>query len=223
MPQPRPPPHDPFTTTSTTAGLSSGPSLRPQPANPSLRSTATAASTRTRQGRDLFAPTLSRRPTTRGTPRLDDDVLPDSESEQELGVASRQRQQLRRIRQGSPESRPTRSKPKPQQPVEDLDIVNRQQDGSYILGGPGLVGIPAVPAVFGQNLAETVDQEDAAIARKYFMSGAHMGSRASRHAEDEFERERPEVMMRMREQALAKLEDERWMYEPSDRYQNGGP
>jgi hypothetical protein len=86
------------------------------------------------------------------------------------------------------------------------------------------------------------DQEDAGFARKYFTSGAHMGSRSSRHAEDgkwillnevvvqllilrlaEFERERPEVMMRLREQVLAKLEDERWMYEPAERHMAGGP
>jgi sirohydrochlorin ferrochelatase len=68
--------------------------------------------------------------------------------------------------------------------VEDLEIVNRQPDGSYILGGSAVLGVPAVANVFGQDLADTIDQEDAAIARKYFTSGAHMGSKGSRHAED---------------------------------------
>lgn len=132
--------HDPFTTTSNAAG-------------PSLRTNASAASTRTRQ--QLFAPSLSRRPTSRTTPRVDDDVLPDSDSEQENATAQRQRRQVRRIRHGSPEGRHGRTKPKqqPQAQIEELDIVNRQPDGSYLLGGPTM-GILAAPTVFGQDVAE---------------------------------------------------------------------
>lgn len=132
--------HDPFTTTSNAAG-------------PSLRTNASAAPTRTRQ--QLFAPALSRRPTSRTAARAEDDVLPDSDSEQENVTAHRQRQQHRRIRHGSPEGRHPRLKPKqqPQAHVEEPDIVNRQPDGTYLLGGSG-VGLPTVPTVFGQDVAE---------------------------------------------------------------------
>ncbi|OTA24276.1 hypothetical protein BTJ68_13037 [Hortaea werneckii EXF-2000] len=55
-----------------------------------MRPTASTASTRTRhqQPRDnLFAPNLSRRPTARSTPKLDDEVLADPESEAEAAAA----------------------------------------------------------------------------------------------------------------------------------------
>lgn len=133
--------HDPFTTTSNAAG-------------PSLRTNASAASTRTRQ--QLFAPSLSRRPTTsRTTPRVEDDVLPDSDSEQENVTTPRQRQPVRRLRHASPGDRHGRFKPKqqPQAQAEELEIVNRQPDGSYLLGG-STMGVLAAPTVFGQDVAE---------------------------------------------------------------------
>lgn len=132
--------HDPFTTTSNAAG-------------PSLRTNASAAPTRTRQ--QLFAPSLSRRPTGRATPRVDDDVLPDSDSEQENVTAPRQRQPVRRIRHASPEGRHGRLKHKqpPQVQAEELDIVNRQPDGTYLLGN-STMGVLAVPTVFGHDVAE---------------------------------------------------------------------
>lgn len=132
--------HDPFTTTSSAAGSS-------------LRTNASAASTRTRQR--LFAPALSRRPNSRTTPRAEDDVLPDSDSEQENVTVQRQRQQHRRIRHGSPEGRHSRLKTKqqPQPPTEEPDIVKRQPDGSYLLGGP-TIGLVSAPTVFGQDVAD---------------------------------------------------------------------
>ena len=127
-------PHDPFTdaplrpTTSNATSLSTQPSLRNQTSQNSLRSNASAASNRARQHQGLFAPSLSKRPTSRTTPRVEDEVLADSESEQDL--AARQRQ-LRRIRHGSPEGKHSRLKAKQD---EEQDFVNRQPDGSYLLG-----------------------------------------------------------------------------------------
>lgn len=39
--------------------------------------------------------------------------------------------------------------------------------------------------------------------------------------EAEFEEARPAMMMRLREEVMAKLENERWLYEPTDRFQGG--
>ncbi|CZT21236.1 uncharacterized protein RCC_07099 [Ramularia collo-cygni] len=199
---------DPFTTTSN------GPPLR--------KTNASAASTRTRQ--QLFAPTLSRRPTSRTTPRIDDDVLPDSNSEQEN--STRQRRHARRLRGGSPvEGRGGRARSKQQ--VEELEIVNRQPDGTYLLDGMSMGLLAAPTPVFGQDMADSADAMDAAIARRYFACGAHMSSnrRSTKHDEDlhaEFERERPEIQLRLREKALARLQDAKWMYEPVDRFQSSG-
>jgi len=100
----------------------------PLRAQQGVRPTASTASAQTRQQRDLFAPSLSRRPTSRSTPRIEDEVLADPDSEEEL-IGQRQKQ-LRRIRQGSPEHKHSRLKP---QQEEEPDIVNRQSDGSYLL------------------------------------------------------------------------------------------
>lgn len=37
----------------------------------------------------------------------------------------------------------------------------------------------------------------------------------------EFERETPELMASLRNQVMQKLEDEKWLYEPADRFQPG--
>lgn len=126
-------PDDPFAdgalrATNSNAAARHPPVLRNQPSHHSLRSAAASTtSTRSRQQRDLFAPTLSRRPTSRATPRIEDDVLADSNSEQELELQRRRR--LRSVRHASPVSRLGRSR---QRQEEDVDIVNRRPDGGYI-------------------------------------------------------------------------------------------
>ena len=151
--------HDPFTdaplrpTTSNSNALNAQPSLRSHTSQHSLRSNASTASNRPRQQRDnLFAPSLSRRPTSRATPRVEDEVLADSESEQDL--AARQRQ-LRRIRHGSPEGKHSRLKAKQE---EELDFVNRQPDGSYLLGVAGFGETVAVPQMSVPKSEEELDQ-----------------------------------------------------------------
>ncbi|KAI7561914.1 hypothetical protein KC317_g8763, partial [Hortaea werneckii] len=110
-----------------------------------MRPTASTASTRTRhqQPRDnLFAPNLSRRPTARSTPKLDDEVLADPESEAEAAAAAQRRRQTTRARQGSPESRLASGKARvrteelPEVEEEEVvgEIVNRREDGGYLLG-----------------------------------------------------------------------------------------
>ena len=100
----------------------------PLRAQQGMRPTASTASARPRQQRDLFAPALSRRPTSRSTPRVEDEVLADPDSEEEM--AGQRQKHIRRIRQGSPEGKYSRLKP---QQEEEPDIVNRQPDGSYLL------------------------------------------------------------------------------------------
>lgn len=189
MPPPRAP-HDPFTTSSNAAS-----SLRHQQSQTNLRSHASSASTRTRQPPNLFAPALLRRPTGRTTPRVEEDVvLPDSDTDQDVSLlgqaAQRPRQQgLRRVRHASPDNgRHGRTRPRQQQ-VDELDIVNRQPDGSYLLGASTL-GIAAPPAMFalgqqdGDMTPEQLDNYHRDLARRYFTSGTHMGGRHSKAAEE---------------------------------------
>lgn len=102
--------------------------LRPTSLNPSLRVQASQAPSRVRPQRDLFAPALLRRPTSRATPRVADEVLADPDSDEENATHQHLQQQrrLRRIRGASP-LRPRGD--------EDVEIVNRQPDGGYLLGG----------------------------------------------------------------------------------------
>lgn len=133
MPSVRPQ-HDPFTDAPLRPSASLGSSshnLRGQASQHSLRSTASTANSRSRQQTNLFAPSLSRRPTSRATPSFDDDVLADETEEDELTssqVARQQRQRHGKIRHGSPESKHARlQKSKP----EDVEFVKRRTDGGY--------------------------------------------------------------------------------------------
>lgn len=153
MPPARHNPHDPFTTSSTASGTG----LRTQASQQSLRSTASAASTsasRTReQQRDqLFAPSLSRRPTSHT--RVEDKVLADSSSEQEL-----------RSR------RPRAQHKSRQQQAEEQDIVKRDAQGNYLLGGSDLGMGGTVPAV------KPLVQEDEDEARMGMLNTATVGDK----------------------------------------------
>ncbi|KAK5167355.1 uncharacterized protein LTR77_007054 [Saxophila tyrrhenica] len=207
------PPLQPTTSNST--------SLRSQTSQHSLRSNASSASTRPRQPNNLFAPSLSRRPTSRATPRVDDEVLADSDSEQDLPVQTRQRQ-LRRTRHGSPEGKQNRQKPKQE---DELEFVNRQPDGSYLLGVSGYGEATAVPQIGQLQTEDEADQAEldahyVSVARQYFSSGAALGERSGskKHEEADFEQLRLPMMMRLREQVMQQLEEERWRYEPLDRF-----
>ncbi|KAK3713904.1 hypothetical protein LTR37_008154 [Vermiconidia calcicola] len=220
-------PQDPFTdaplrpTTSNATSLAPNGPLRNQSSQQSLRSNASAASTRTRQQREgLFATSQARRPANRATPHVEDEVLADSDSEQDLVTQRQKQQQLRRIRHGSPEGKLNRSKPKQD---KELDFVNRQPDGSYLLGGGGFgetVAVPQLPVTKTEE--EQVDAHYEAISRQYFASGASLGGRSSKKHEEELELLRLPMMMRLREQVMQQLDDERWQYEPLDRFRPAG-
>lgn len=145
-------PHDPFTDAPlrpTTSNANT--QLRSQTSQHSLRSNTSNTSGRPRQQRDLFAPSLSRRGT---TPRFEDEVLADSDSEQDL-TAQRQKQ-TRRIRHGSPDVKYGRVKGKQD---EEQDFVNRKPDGSYLLGVAGFGETVAVPQMSLPKTEEEREQD----------------------------------------------------------------
>ncbi|KAF2208682.1 hypothetical protein CERZMDRAFT_87493 [Cercospora zeae-maydis SCOH1-5] len=235
MPMSRAAVHDPFTTSSTTAS-----SLRSHHPQTNLRShnASSAATARTRQpAANLFAPSLLRRPTSRTTPRVEEDVvLPDSDSEADISLLVQTRQpqlqqlqQTRRTRHGSPDTG-RHGRLRPRQQAEEQDLVNRQPDGSYLLGACTL-GIAAPKTMFApaqQDGEGTPDQEDTyhrELARRYFTSGAHISGRHSKTMEDgrffpthQYEQEKTQLMAGLRTQVMHKLEDEKWLYEASDRF-----
>lgn len=133
--------HDPFTDAPlrpTTANATSlappAHNLRGQASQHSLRSNASTASSRSRQQGNLFAPSLSRRPTSRATPSFDDDVLADEEDEEELAAAQQQQRRggLRhaRLKHGSPESKHARLQKAKQE--AEVEFVVRRSDGGYL-------------------------------------------------------------------------------------------
>ena len=80
-------------------------------------------------------------------------MLADSDSERDF-AAQRQRQ-LRRIRHGSPEGKYSRLKVKQE---EEHDFVNRQPDGSCLLGVAGLGETVAVPQMTVPKSEEEIEQ-----------------------------------------------------------------
>ncbi|KAI7182516.1 hypothetical protein KC363_g8723 [Hortaea werneckii] len=200
-----------------------------------MRPTASTASTRTRHQKprdNLFAPNLSRRPTARSTPKLEDEVLADPESEAEAAAAAQRHRQTRRARQCSPEGRIAGGKARvkteelPQKEDEAVvvgEIVNRREDGGYLLGvsagNEALAQHLFAPELKAELEVAETDAQDAANARSYWTSGVALGGRGSKKMEEEFDEIAPTLMVRLREQAMQKIESERWMYEPLDRYQ----
>ncbi|KAK5134860.1 hypothetical protein LTR08_006092 [Meristemomyces frigidus] len=212
------PAHDPFTE-APLRPTNGNPALRAQTSQQTLRPSASAATARTRQQRDLFAPSLSRRPISRNTPHVEDGVLADPDSEEEM-AGQRQRHMMRRVRQGSPEGKQSRPKPKQE---EELDIVNRQANGSYLLGisasNEGVAPQQLSEEMQMEQEAAEMDEEDITTARSYFTSGAGMSGRSSKKSDEEYDAVAPAMMIRMREVAMQKIEKDRWLFEKMDRYQ----
>lgn len=154
-------------TTSNATSLASTSSLRAQTSQHSLRSSVGAAPARSRQQLDLFAPSLSRRPTSRATPRVEDEVLADSDSEPEL-AAQRQRNP-RRVRHGSPDGKHGRLKGKQE---EEHEFVNRKADGSYLLGGTGFSEAVTVPNMSAPTTEEEIEQAGEHMVHQ--VNGSHL-------------------------------------------------
>ncbi|TKA69916.1 hypothetical protein B0A55_07638 [Friedmanniomyces simplex] len=215
MPARQPP--DPFTDASlrpTTAN----PALHGQTSQQSLRSDASSASSRTRQQRDLFAPALSRRPTSRTHPRAaGGEVLADpADSEEE-------QRQARKPRPGSPPSELRHGRrPRARQEEEDWEMVNRRPNGEYLLDVSGsneaLESEMCAPEMLAEKEEANADAYYAAVARQYFTSGMAMGGRAMKTQEEDPEEQVAAMMAHLRKSALQKLDEERWLVEPLDRY-----
>ena len=150
--------HDPFTdaplrpTTGNATSLApSAHNLRGQASQHSLRSNASTASLRSRQQGALFAPSLSRRPTSRATPSFDDDVLADEEDEEVLAAAAQQHRRggLRqaRLKHGSPESKHARLQKSKQEAEVEFVRNAGNEAGEEEETTTGLQGVPLEGAV----------------------------------------------------------------------------
>ncbi|KAK1067486.1 hypothetical protein LTR74_006347 [Friedmanniomyces endolithicus] len=170
------------------------------------------------QQRDLFAPALSRRPTSRANPRTAGDVLADpADSEEEV-------RQSRKTRLGSPPPELKYSRRRARAAAaaeEDVEIVVRRANGEYLLdvsaANEALEGEMGAPEMVAEREEANADAYYAAVARQYFTSGMAMGGRVMKKREDDPEEQVVAMMAHLRSSALRKLDEERWLVEPLDR------
>lgn len=199
MPSTRHTPGDPFTEAPLRHPTVAPPNLRAAAAAQShhaLRSGASTASSRSRQQpqqqANLFAPSLSRKPTSRrATPSYEDDVLADDDgddAEEPAGAASQPARRLRhaRARHGSPEGKLVRAQQKARlerEREEETEFVLRKSDGSF------LNEIEGLDACLNEHLQaeEVVDEEEvkamdeihSTAVRHYFTTAPIAGTRAN--------------------------------------------
>lgn len=164
----------------------------------SLRSNASTASSRSRQQQtSLFAPSLSRRPTSRReTPSFEEDVLADEveEDADELGAALQQQQQQQqrrqvryaRARHASPESKLARAQQKARlerEREEEADFVIRKSDGSYLREVDGLEACLSAHLqaedMVDEAEVKTMDEMHASTVRHYFTTAPAASTRAN--------------------------------------------
>jgi len=102
-----------------------------------------------------------------------------------------------------------------------VEIVNRQPDGGYLLGAKEtnetIAALIWAPELQDAKVASELDSEYAEKARSYFTSGtAYKGSKKQ---DEEYQSMAFPMMQHLREQALQRLDNERWQFEPVDRFQ----
>lgn len=86
---------------------------------------------------------------------MEDDVLADSDSETD--VVAQKPKQSRRVRHGSPiVIKHERLKPKQE---DEVDLVNRQPDGGYLLGVAGFGDAVVVPQMTVPMTEEEIEQD----------------------------------------------------------------
>ncbi|KAI5208994.1 hypothetical protein E4T39_00972 [Aureobasidium subglaciale] len=191
-----------------------------------LRATSTA--------RNLFAPTLSRRPTTTNPPsmHLNKLVLEDSDdAEDRLSRRAAAAGRTTRTRRARAATETTIEPDEENEPDPPRDMVVRDERGNYL---------HEVPALGEQiNGAEEEDLEDqrrlTALVHEYWASGTATGGRISKRWDEngkyqlcfliysadlmimiELERPKAEIMSRLRDSVAKTLMEEQWKYEPSD-------
>ncbi|THX11677.1 hypothetical protein D6D18_00679 [Aureobasidium pullulans] len=167
--------------------------------------------------RNLFAPTLSRRPTTTGPPsnHLNELVLEDSDDAGDRmsrrTAAAGRATRTRRVRAATETT--TIEPDEENQPEPVRDMVIKDERGNYL---------HEVSALGEQiNGAEEEELEDdkrlTALVQEYWASGSAVGGRNSkRWDENELDRPKAEVMTRLRDSVSKTLVNEQWRYEPSD-------
>lgn len=196
MPTTRHTPGDPFTDAPLRHPTIAPPNLRAAAAaqsHHSLRSGASTASSRSRQQQqaNLFAPNLSRKPTSRReTPSFEDDVLADDDGDnaEEPSAPSQPARRLRhaRARHGSPEGKLVRAQQKARlerEREEEADFVVRKSDGSFLNEIEGLdaclsAHLQAEDVVDEAELKAMDDMHSAAV-RHYFTTAPAAGTRAN--------------------------------------------
>jgi len=187
--------NDPFTDAPLRHPTVAPPNLRAAASAAShhaLRSNASTASSRSRQQQtNLFAPSLSRKPTSRrATPAFEEDVLADEveeEAAEELDAAL-QRRQVRqaRARHASPESKLARAQQKARlerEREEESEFVIRKSDGSFLREVEGLEGCLGLHLQAEEMVEEAevraMDDVHSATVRHYFTTAPVNGSRAN--------------------------------------------
>jgi len=188
--------NDPFTDAPLRHPTIAPPNLRAAaPASHhALRSNASTASSRSRQQQtNLFAPALSRKPTSRrATPAFEEDVLADEVEEQaeELDAALQQQQQRRQVRHArarhaSPESKLARAQQKARldkEREEETDFAIRKSDGSFLKEVDGLETCLGMHLLAEELVEEAevlaIDDMHTATVRHYFTTAPVTGTRA---------------------------------------------
>ncbi|KAM0719395.1 hypothetical protein Q7P37_005300 [Cladosporium fusiforme] len=238
MPPTRHTSSDPFTDQPLRHPTIAPPNLRAAAAAQShhaLRSGASTASSRSRQQQqpqaNLFAPNLSRKPTSRrATPSYEDEVLADNDgddAEGEPGAPSQPARRLRhaRARHGSPEGKLVRAQQRARlerEREEEADFVVRKGDGSFLNEIEGLDACLSAhlqaEEVVDEAEVKAMDEMHSGVVRHYFTTAPAASTRANDKHERNFEEYFPAIASRVRQQVLSKLESEKWRYEPVNSY-----
>jgi hypothetical protein len=198
---------DPFTDAPLRHPTVAPPNLRAAAAAQShhaLRSNASTASSRSRQQQtNLFAPSLSRKPTSRrATPSFEEDVLADEveEDAEELGAAlQQQRRQLRHARaarHASPEGKLARAQQKARlerEREEEAEFVIRKGDGGFLREIEGLDACLNAHLQAEEMVEEAdvraIDEMHSSAVRHYFTTAPATGTRANeKHERSKSER-----------------------------------
>ncbi|KAK5733943.1 hypothetical protein LTR17_009350 [Elasticomyces elasticus] len=178
---------------------------------------------RPRTTRDLFAPSPSRRPTSRATAKSNDKILVDHESEEEE----------QRPRHVSPELKHGRRRAR-QHHDEELSIVNCKPSGDYLLGNDMMVLDALEEHMNAPDILKEQDEAEhaahqVAAGRFFFLfpgDGAdpeNVVKQMAKERSDAHGLYTPEELvedtkLELRKSALKRLEEERWMFEAEDRY-----
>ncbi|KAK5706813.1 hypothetical protein LTR97_001805 [Elasticomyces elasticus] len=175
---------------------------------------------RTRTTRDLFAPSLSRRPTSRATAKSNDKILVDHESEEEE----------QRPRHVSPELKHGRRRAR-QHHDEELSMVNCKPSGDYLLSNDMMVLDALEEHMNAPDILKEQDEaaHQVAASRFFFLlpgDGADPENVVKQMAKERSDKHglyTPEELvedtkLELRKSALKRLEEERWMFEAEDRY-----